>query len=170
MLLTEEPICHYCISASGDTVRYVLILCRVNTEIGLYMWGNWCEINISANTTPPGAFLWSIIYVLKRAKKLYLKINFFAFFLKIFKGSMCIEYLCMLMLVMNVKREKQRGFRKEEREIKSKRRKASESCWDVRLMWYHADRACCVCVCVCALPLQNSSSASCHSDTAVGPQ
>lgn len=28
----------------------------------------------------PGAFLWSIIYVLKRAKKLYLKINFFAFF------------------------------------------------------------------------------------------
>lgn len=64
--------------SSGDTVQDVLILCMVNTQIGL-VWGNWCEINISVNTTPPGAFLWSIIYVLKTAKKLYLKINFFAF-------------------------------------------------------------------------------------------
>lgn len=61
-----------------DAVQDVLILCMVNTQIGL-VWGNWCEINISVNTTPPGAFLWSIIYVLKRAKELYLKINFFAF-------------------------------------------------------------------------------------------
>lgn len=48
-------------------LRFV-ILCMVNTQIG-FAWGNWCEINISVNTTPPGAFLWSIIYVLKRAKK-----------------------------------------------------------------------------------------------------
>lgn len=69
--------CHIQLS-SGNAVQDVLILCMVNTQIGL-VWGNWCEINISVNTTPPGASLWSIIYVLKRAKKLYLKQNFFAF-------------------------------------------------------------------------------------------
>lgn len=85
--------CHIQLS-SGNAVQDVLILCMVNTQIGL-VWGNWCEINISVNTTPPGASLWSIIYVLKRAKKLYLKINFFAFLVFfIFKGNVCIEYLC----------------------------------------------------------------------------
>lgn len=39
-----------------DAVQDVLILCMVNTQIGL-VWGNWCEINISVNTTPPAAFL-----------------------------------------------------------------------------------------------------------------
>lgn len=57
-------------------------------------------------------------------------------------------------------------FRKEEGEIKSKKgEKASESCWDARLMWYRADRACRVCV----LLFPNSSAASCHSAAAVGP-
>lgn len=45
-------------------------------------------------------------------------------------------------------------LRKEEEEIgkkKKKERKASESFSDVRLMWYHADRACWVCVLVFCL-------------------
>lgn len=61
MLVTEGPVRHSCISSpplssSRGTVQRVIILCRVNTEFGLYMWGNWCEINISANTTPPEPF------------------------------------------------------------------------------------------------------------------
>lgn len=107
--------------SSGDTVQYVLILCRVNTEIGLCMWGNWCEINISANTTPPGAFLWSIIYVVKRAKKLYLKINFFAF--SVFFLS--LKEMCVLSIYVDACDECQTReatwFRKGEGEIKSKK-------------------------------------------------
>lgn len=124
----------------GDAVQDVLILCMVNTQIGL-VWGNWCEINISVSTTPPGAFLWSIIYVLK-AKKLYLKIHFFAFphFL-IFKGIVHMEYLCWRSCWMS-SRLRQWGA-EEEKTIK-KSEKAVETFFpDVRLMRCHADRACC---------------------------
>lgn len=110
----------------GDAVQNVLILCIVNTQIGL-VWRNWCEINISVNTTPPGAFLWSIIYVL-RAKKLYLKINFFAFpvFL-IFKGIVRMEYLCWRLCWMLSRLRRCGGSSGGEDEIIKKREKASET-------------------------------------------
>ncbi len=81
-----------------------------------------------------------------------------------------LKEMCVLSIYVDAcddcQRREATWFGKEEGEIKSKkRRKASESCRDVRLMWYHADRACWVCV----LPFPNSSSASCHSVAAVGP-
>lgn len=88
----EGPVCHSCNCTqmgSGGTVQDVLILCMVNTQNGV-VWGNQREINISVNTLPPGVFLWSIIYVLRRAKKLCLKINFFAFAVFSSLKEMCV--------------------------------------------------------------------------------
>lgn len=53
----------------------------------------------------PGAFLWSIIYVLWRAKKLYLKINFSAIPVILSLKGNGVYWVFMLMPGMNVKLE-----------------------------------------------------------------
>lgn len=53
----------------------------------------------------PGAFLWSIIYVLWRAKKLYLKINFSAIPVILSLKGNGVYWVFMLMPGMNVKPE-----------------------------------------------------------------
>lgn len=47
------------------------------------------------------------------------------------------------------------------------KRKEEGELLEYEVRWYHADGACSVCL---ALLLPNSSSASCHSDGASGPQ
>lgn len=110
-----------------------------------------------------GTSLWSIIYVLERAKKLNLKFHFLCIFSFIFYLKRTFLYwVFMLMLVINVKWKKEYGLGKRDRS-KAKSGKAPERCWDARLRRYHADWAWREGV----LLFPNSSSASCRSFAAV---
>lgn len=64
----------------------------------------------------------------------------------IFNVFLSLKEMCVLSIYVDAcdecRTREATWLRKEEGEIRSKRRKPSEGCWDARLRWYHADRAC----------------------------
>lgn len=163
--LTYCHVYHFQILAPsfGDTVQCVNFMQGKHRDRAIYerklVWNQHFHEHDS-----PGASLWSIIYILERAKKLNLKFHFFCIFSFIFYLKRRFLYwVFMLMLVINVKWKEEYGSGKSGGDQREKRGKAPERWWDARLRRYHADWACRERV----LLLPNSSSASCRSLAAV---
>ena len=140
MLVIEGPIRHSCIS-SPVFGRYCPA-CDNFMQGKHRVWAIYVRKLVwnqhICEHDSPRAFLWSIIYVLCRAKKLYLKINFFAIPVILSLKGNGVYWVFMLMLGMNVKLEMKSVYMK-------KGKRSLRELLGCELMWCRADGACWVC-------------------------
>lgn len=108
VLVTEGPVRHSCISSLPVFGRYCPA-CDNFMQGKHRVWAIYVRKLVwnqhICEHDSPGAFLWSIIYVLWRAKKLYLKINFSAIPVILSLKGNGVYWVFMLMPGMNVKLE-----------------------------------------------------------------